>query len=113
RARDAAKAKGASAAEIAQAADQMVRYLDERKPLWSSFHEHRKGRFVVRVTDRDAILVPYALQAIEAASDALEKDLGFRSDEPVVVELYPNRRSFIAASTLSREEVETSGTLAI
>jgi tetratricopeptide (TPR) repeat protein len=96
-----------------ESAREMVAYLEERKPTWSSFTEHGTGTFRVRVTPRDEILAPFALQALEAAATAMDRDLGYCPEDPVVVEIYPNRRSFIAASTLTREEVDTSGTVAI
>lgn len=91
----------------------LVAWLDERASTWRSFHEERRGPFVVRTTPRDAILASYALDALEGARRAMEADVGFTPKDDVVIELYPTRRAFIAASTLSREEVETSGTLAI
>lgn len=99
--------------EEEQAARDFLRYFEERREIWEAFEEHRSETFVLRVTERDRILVPMALRALEAAARALHEDLGFCPSQPVVVEIYPKRSSFIAASTLTREEVETSGTVAI
>lgn len=111
-----ALAKRASEAEprgVAKDAADMLAWLSEREPLWSTFTEHRQGMFVVRTTPRDEILVPYAFEALAGAAKAMKEEFGFEPTSPVVVEMYPTRRAFIAASTLTREEVETSGTLAI
>lgn len=116
RARELAARSAAAAPEGSEAredAASLVQWIEERLPTWSTFTEHRTDHFVLRVTPRDRILVPYAARALEASAAAIGADLGWCPSEPVVVEIYPSRRTFIAASTLSQEEVETSGTVAI
>ncbi|MEM7244493.1 MAG: hypothetical protein AAF533_04080 [Acidobacteriota bacterium] len=99
--------------EDLQQASRFVAYLTERRELWDSFEEHRIDDFILRVTEKDRILVEPALTTLLAAGRAMERELGYCPERPVVVEIYPDRRSFIAASSLTREEVETSGTIAI
>ena len=64
---------------------------------------------------KDEILVEPALEVLEAAREAVAEHLGFRPgpDEPVRVEIYPTVASFTAVSTLTRREVETSGTIGL
>ncbi len=64
---------------------------------------------------KDEILVDPALEALEAAREAVARYLGFRPGpgEPVRVEIYPTVASFTAVSTLTRSEVETSGTIGL
>ena len=115
RAKDLATRGAASSgdAEAVKDSADMVSWLSARESTWTAFREERRGNFVVRATPRDAILVPYAFEALQGAAAAMKQEFGFEPSRPVVVEFYPTRRAFIAASTLTREEVETSGTLAI
>lgn len=91
----------------------LVAYLAERQETWNAFEEHESENFHVRVTPRDRLLVPYALSTLETAAGVLDDVLGWCPPRKVVLEIYPNRRTFIEVSTLTREEVETSGTVAI
>ncbi len=115
RALDLARRAAAAAGEdeSARQPKEFAAWLADRQSTWGAFTEQRRGPFVIRTTARDAILVPYAFDALEGAARAMKEEFGFEPSRPVVVEFYPTRRSFIAASTLTREEVETSGTLAI
>lgn len=62
---------------------------------------------------RDELLVDPALEALEAARETLARDLGFEPDERVRVEIYPSVSSFTAVSTLTEQEVATSGTIGL
>lgn len=62
---------------------------------------------------KDEVLAESALQTLEQAYTALSRSLGFAPTAPVRVELYPSVSSFTAVSTLSRREVETSGTIGL
>lgn len=62
---------------------------------------------------RDEVLAEPALQGLEAARAALSRALGFAPAGRVRVELYPSVASFTAVSTLTRREVETSGTIGL
>ena len=72
------------------------------------------GRYVVRhAPGPDAILVPYALDALRAADTALSDDLGYRAPGPIRLEIYPTPATLAAVSTLSIEEIERTGTIAL
>jgi len=62
---------------------------------------------------RDEILVDPATEALEAALAALSTDLGFVTSEKIRVEFYQSARDFTDVSTLTREEVRTSGTIGL
>ncbi|MBI5677762.1 MAG: tetratricopeptide repeat protein, partial [Planctomycetes bacterium] len=63
--------------------------------------------------DKDAILVDYALNTLEKAYHAIGNDLSYFPKEPILVEVFPDAESFCTISTLTKEEIETSGTVAI
>src|SRR5262249_36050004 len=59
------------------------------------------------------VLVPYALEGLEAARSALEDDFGWAPPERVRVEIYSDIKDLAAVSTLTLREIETSGTIAL
>lgn len=72
------------------------------------------GRYVVRhAPGADAILVPYAIDAMRAADRALSEELGVRLPGPIRLEIYPTAASLAAVSSLTVEEIETTGTIAL
>lgn len=78
------------------------------------FQEVKTEHFLFRYNEeKDAILVDYALDALEKAYHAIGNDLDYFPGEPVLVEVFPDAESFCTISTLTKEEIETSGTIAI
>lgn len=76
--------------------------------------ERRQGRYVVRYQPgMDAILAEEALEVLAATDAHVAPLLGGPPPGQTVVELYPSGRAFIAASSLTKEEVETTGTVAL
>jgi tetratricopeptide (TPR) repeat protein len=74
----------------------------------------RDGRYVVRYAEGpDAVLVPYALDALERADKAIAKHLGIKLPSPVRLELYPSARVLAKVSSLTLEHIETTGTVAL
>ncbi len=72
------------------------------------------GRYLVRhAPGPDAALVPYALEALEAADDALTAELGVRLPGPIRLEIYPSAASLAQVSTLTVRDIETTGTIAL
>lgn len=72
------------------------------------------GRYEVRhAPGPDALLVPYALEAMAAADRALSQELGIRLPGPLRLEIYPTAASLASVSTLTVDEIETTGTIAI
>ncbi|MGR3311331.1 MAG: peptidase MA family metallohydrolase [Candidatus Brocadiales bacterium] len=80
----------------------------------SKFQENTSPHFTFRyIENKDKILVDYALPALEKAYEEIGKDLDFFPEDNIIVEVYPDVDSFCKASTLTREEIDTSGTVAI
>lgn len=71
-------------------------------------------RFIIRHSPgKDAILVPYTEETLEKALAALSELLGWRPEGRVVVELYPSAATLADVSTLTRDEIKASGTIAL
>ncbi len=62
---------------------------------------------------RDAVLVPWALEALESQAKALDNDLGFAPKEKVRVEIVSSGRELAAVSTLTLKQIRDTGTIAI
>ena len=62
---------------------------------------------------KDEVLVPYVLEALEAQRKALEQDLGWAAPGKVVIEILNDTRELARISTLTEEEIKTSGTIAL
>ena len=71
------------------------------------------GRFLIRFTGRDRLLVPYVLDVLDRADEALSKDFNFKPRGQVLVEIYPEIKYLAAVSPLTEEDIETSGTIAL
>ena len=81
--------------------------------LAGKFKEEESEHFVCRFMPRDEILAHDALDALERSRAAVGKDLGYLPTEKVVVEIYPDIKSFSTASTLKMEDIRKSGAIAI
>ncbi len=72
------------------------------------------GRYVVRYRDGlDAVLVPYALDALRTADEAIRNQLGIELPAPIRLEVYPSARTLAEVSSLSLEHIQTTGTVAL
>ena len=61
----------------------------------------------------DVILLPYAEETLEKSWFALKEDLDFAPEGKIRVEIYPFYEDFMRVSTLTRKDIETSGTIAL
>ena len=75
--------------------------------------EAHSTHFLVRYPAEDAVLVPYALEALESAYTALAEDLGFAAEMPIRIEFYRSPSDLAAVSSLSAAEVARTGTIAL
>lgn len=72
------------------------------------------GRYVVaHAPGPDALLVPYAMEALERADRALSEEIGVRVPGPIRLEIYPSAASLARVSTLTVRDIETTGTIAL
>jgi tetratricopeptide (TPR) repeat protein len=94
----------------------LLEWVTAARDITRSFLEakSRDGRYVVKYADgADAVLVPYALDALERADKAIAKHLGIKLPSPVRLELYPSARMLARVSSLTLEHIETTGTVAL
>lgn len=99
---------------IAQKGQELYRFVEKVYQTTSKFKEIKTDHFLFRYhEEKDAILVDYALDTLEKAYHAIGNDLQYFPKQPILVEVFPDAESFCTVSTLTKEEIETSGTVAI
>ncbi len=90
---------------------QLVRFTaQETKDYTSSESKNFK---IFYKSERDKILVPYALDTLERQRKALLELLGYAPSEKVRVEIVDNAKALAKVSTLSLESIKTTGTIAL
>jgi tetratricopeptide (TPR) repeat protein len=112
---EASIARGTDAPDLA-ARRELRALLVSTRDATASFVEARSpdGRFVVRhAPGRDALLVPYAFDALAGADRALTTLLGTRVPGPVRLEIFPNPEALARVSSLTVAEIERTGTVAL
>ena len=91
------------------------------RDLMSSYVRHASddGRYEVWVAPdttggpSDATLVPYALETLRTADEAIGGRLGYRHPGPIRLEIYPDAASLAQVSSLTEEDIARSGTIAL
>lgn len=96
-------------------------HLDEELRLAKAAAAEVKGddvnetaHFILRTPKgKDALLVPYALSALERSYDFLTKDLGYAPTDKIRVEVYESAQALARVSPLTVAEIKASGTIAL
>lgn len=74
----------------------------------------RDGRYIVRFSPGpDRVLAHYALETMRAADEAMQRELGVEVPGPIRVEIYPTAATLAQVSSLTVEEIERTGTIAL
>jgi tetratricopeptide (TPR) repeat protein len=91
-----------------------LRLAKETRAIVAPYERAESAHFVfLYPKGKDAVLVPWALEALEAARAAMEKDFGWAPKGKVRVEIVSNASELSKVSTLTREAIRTTGTIAI
>jgi hypothetical protein len=99
-----------SATDLGELADVIVETYETTKNYETFTHENFEVRYA---PGQDEILVPYAVDTLKAATEALEAELGTKMVSPVRLEIYPDAESLARVSTLSVEAIRNTGTIAL
>jgi tetratricopeptide (TPR) repeat protein len=82
--------------------------------LTKGYESIESKHFVFRYPPgKDALLAPYALEALEKIYEAMRADLGYGPPNKIPIEVYADAKALAAVSTLPLEAIKTSGTIAI
>ncbi len=104
----------ASAPELGEEYAGVLAHYQATLDATAGMVEIREGDVILRhAPGMDAILVEEAFQTLEAAQLTLRQQLGVLPPQPVLVEIFPTGKRFVAASGLPPESVNTTGVVAI
>ncbi|HET6980925.1 MAG TPA: hypothetical protein VFI53_02235, partial [Myxococcaceae bacterium] len=110
-------AEAVSALELAGVEDRPGSYLRLARDTLAITRDHERSEsehfIFLYPKGKDAVLAPYALEALEAQRAALEKDLGHAPPGKVRVEVVNDAAELSRVSTLSQKEIDQTGTIAI
>ncbi|HTS81381.1 MAG TPA: tetratricopeptide repeat protein [Myxococcaceae bacterium] len=110
-------ADAVSALELAGVEDRPGSYLRLARDTLAITRDHDRAEsehfILLYPKGKDAVLAPYALEALEAQRAALEKDLGHAPPGKVRVEVVNDASELARVSTLSQKEIDQTGTIAI
>jgi tetratricopeptide (TPR) repeat protein len=95
-----------SLASIIYATKQTVENHSETKSAGGHFRIRAKA-------GKDALLVPYAFQTLEATRERLAADLGYAPSDTILVEIYEKPEDLATVSSLTEAEIHSSGTIAL
>ncbi len=88
--------------------------VNETRQAAADFISRETEHFIVRFENgTDEILVHYAEEVLERSYQVLGELLNHFPREKVLVEIYPNRDSLSRVSPLTRQDIITSGTVAL
>ncbi len=91
-----------------------INYVISASEKAPEFKEIKSDNFIFRYANpKDRILAEYAKDVLEKARFELGVDLETYPTDPVIVEIYPDMKSFTLASTLPAENVEKTGVVGI
>lgn len=91
-----------------------LRLAKDTQAIVGAYEKQQSAHFVfLYPKGRDAVLVPWALDALEAIRAALEQDLGYAPPGKIRVEVVSTAAELSRVSTLSKEAIKTTGTIAI
>lgn len=91
-----------------------VDFIAEASEKSPDFKEIRSENFIIRYAHpKDRIVAEYGMEVLEKSHYEIGLDLEIYPRDPVIVEIYPDLKSFTLASTLPSENVEKTGVVGI
>jgi tetratricopeptide (TPR) repeat protein len=88
-------------------------FVEKIDQITKDFQTYQSQHFILRLDKKDQILANYALEALENGYREIGRDLKYFPDRKVLVEIYPSIEDFNFASSLSKEDMDVSGTTGI
>lgn len=97
-----------------RATDQIAEAMATKETLKGMLEEiSTDGRFLIRYFKEDALLIPYLFEVLQKADSALSEDFQYQPKGQILVEIYPSAKYLADVTSLTEEEIETSGTIAL
>ena len=93
--------------------DFWFQYLRFMAAMEREFLSKESEHFKIRYTNPNDVMVDFALENLETIYRKNGEILGHFPEDKILVEIYPDKETFAAASTLGMEILEKSGTVGI
>ncbi|MFW6172515.1 MAG: peptidase MA family metallohydrolase [Elusimicrobiota bacterium] len=85
----------------------------ELKPVTRKFKTIQSQYFKIRYTGKDEIIAIYLKDILDKSAENLYKKLNWKPQKKVLTEIYPDKKSFQTASTLTDKQIKVSGAVGI
>ena len=109
-----AEYKAALGANVAPAPlKEMLSLAEGSAKVVDGYLERKSAHFLFRFPVEDSVLADYGLETLEAAATALAGDLGYEPSRPIPVDILRNSADLATMTTLTDEEIERTGTVAV
>lgn len=92
---------------------EMLALAEGSAKVVEGYLERTSSHFVFRFPVEDAVLADYGLETLESAAAALSADLGYTPSRPIPVDILRSSADLAAMTTLTEEEIERTGTVAV
>ncbi|MFC2060932.1 peptidase MA family metallohydrolase [Elusimicrobiota bacterium] len=87
--------------------------IGKNMPVIQKFRTLETKYFRIRYTGRDEVLAVYLSDIADKAVEELHERLNWKPKEKAIIEIYPTRKSFQTASTLTDKHIKVSGAIGI
>lgn len=91
-----------------------LRLVKDTARITEKYEKQESDHFIFTYPPgKDAVLAPWALDGLESMAKAMEADLGFKPKGKVRVEIVSSARELSMVSTLTKKQINDTGTIAI
>ncbi len=91
-----------------------LRLVKDTARITEKYEKQESDHFIFMYPPgKDAVLAPWALDGLESMAKAMEADLGFKPKGKVRIEIVSNARELSQVSTLTKKQIQDTGTIAI
>jgi tetratricopeptide (TPR) repeat protein len=89
-------------------------FIEQTINVLASYKRYETPHFIITLDEeRDGILAGYVTDTLEDTYRIMAQNYGFKPDEKVRVEIFPDARSFYLASALSVRDIEVTGAVGL
>ena len=89
-------------------------FIDSTLEVISSFRKYESPHFLISLDEKqDEVLVDYLRDGLERTYQVMAQRYGFRPQEKIRVEVFPDTKAFYLCSTLSARDIEVAGAVGL
>lgn len=89
-------------------------FVESTIKVLADYAQYETPHFIITLDEKqDGILVDYLIDALEKTYEVVAQHYGFKPEEKVRVELFPDSKAFYLASALSVRDIEVTGAVGL